>query len=157
MRTHNHLLENVEGCDGFKTGYFSKAGFSIAATAKRNGVRLIAIVMGSKNRKVRDAKATELLNKGFAKVPARPTAAIPVVAETAVTKQQESSPLPTISPQENQSPADLPQNEVSTTDNSDSGWLKFFMGIGVGLLLYAAFDFSRIKRRGRGNRRIRKY
>ena len=72
MRTHNHLLEQVAGCDGFKTGYFTAAGFSIAATAKRDGVRIIAVVMGSKDRKVRDAKAIELLAKGFAMVPTRP-------------------------------------------------------------------------------------
>jgi D-alanyl-D-alanine carboxypeptidase (penicillin-binding protein 5/6) len=35
MRTHNHLLTEVEGCDGFKTGYFGVAGFSIAVTAAR--------------------------------------------------------------------------------------------------------------------------
>ncbi len=41
-------------------------GFSIAATAKRGGRRIIAIVMGSKDRKVRDAQATQLLARGFA-------------------------------------------------------------------------------------------
>ncbi len=66
MRTHNHLLENLAGCDGLKTGYFSAAGFSIAATAKRDGKRVIAIVLGSEDRKVRDAKARELIEKGFA-------------------------------------------------------------------------------------------
>ncbi len=68
MRTHNHLLKEVSGCDGFKTGYFTKAGFSIAATAKRNGVRIITVVMGSKSRKVRDATAKKLLNMAFAKI-----------------------------------------------------------------------------------------
>ncbi len=69
MRNHNHLLEKVEGCDGFKTGYFKAAGFSIIATAKRKGRRIIAIIMGSSDRKVRDAQATELLARGFAAVP----------------------------------------------------------------------------------------
>ena len=73
MRTHNHLLENVSGCDGLKTGYFRAAGFSIAATAKRNGKRVIAIVLGSKDRKVRDAKARELIENGFRQLPTRPT------------------------------------------------------------------------------------
>ncbi len=41
MRNHNHLLDTVTGCDGFKTGYFQAAGFSIVATAKRGGVRLL--------------------------------------------------------------------------------------------------------------------
>ncbi len=78
MRTHNHLLKSVAGCDGFKTGYFTAAGFSIVATARRDGVRIIAMVLGSQDRKIRDAKATELLAKGFALVPPRPeTKAIP--------------------------------------------------------------------------------
>ena len=72
MRTHNHLLKTVDGCDGFKTGYFKAAGFSIVTTAKRNGVRIIAIVLGSKDRKIRDAKASELLAKGFAKIVIQP-------------------------------------------------------------------------------------
>ena len=69
MQTHNHLLGNFEGCDGFKTGYFKSAGYSIAATAVRNGVRVIALVMGSEGREVRDAKAKELLAKGFLAAP----------------------------------------------------------------------------------------
>ena len=65
MRSHNHLLKTMEGCDGLKTGYFRQAGFSIAATAQKGGVRAIAIVLGSSDRKVRDAKARELLSKGL--------------------------------------------------------------------------------------------
>ena len=147
MRTHNHLLKTVDGCDGFKTGYFTKAGFSIAATAKRKGVRLIAIVMGSKNRKVRDAKAMELLNTAFAKVPPRP--------ETTAVTIQETPAL------ENTAPAtitksSLPQPETKTETKPYSGWLNFFMGVVVGFLLFAAFDFFRIKRKNTDYRRRKK-
>lgn len=65
MRNHNPLLATFEGCDGFKTGYYKKAGFSIAATAERNGQRVIAVVLGSADKKVRNEKAAELLSKGF--------------------------------------------------------------------------------------------
>ncbi len=65
MRTHNHLLGAVDGCDGLKTGYFVNAGFSIAATAVRNGQRVIVVILGSSDRKVRDAKAAELIAKAF--------------------------------------------------------------------------------------------
>jgi len=78
MINHNPLLGEVEGCDGFKTGYFSAAGFSIVATAKRNGRRVIAVVMGSKTKEARNAKAKELLAKGFLELPPyqpEPTAA----------------------------------------------------------------------------------
>jgi D-alanyl-D-alanine carboxypeptidase (penicillin-binding protein 5/6) len=78
MTTHNHLLGQIEGCDGFKTGYFIAAGYSIAVTAARNGQRVIVVVLGSLDRKGRDAKAAELVAKGFAALPANPPAASPV-------------------------------------------------------------------------------
>ena len=70
MRTHNHLLGHVDGCDGLKTGYITQSGFSIAVTAARHGQRVIVIVFDSTALKVRDAKAAELLAKGFAALPA---------------------------------------------------------------------------------------
>jgi len=66
MLTHNHLLGHVKGCDGLKTGYIARAGFSIAVTASRDNQRLIAIVLDSVDSKTRDAKARELVEKGFA-------------------------------------------------------------------------------------------
>jgi D-alanyl-D-alanine carboxypeptidase (penicillin-binding protein 5/6) len=66
MRTHNHLLSQVQGCDGLKTGYITQAGYSIAVTAARNGQRVIVVVLDSADRKTRDAKAAELVTKGFA-------------------------------------------------------------------------------------------
>ena len=65
MRNHNHLLGHFAGCDGFKTGYFRAAGFSIAATAQKNGNRVIAVVMGSVHRQMRDARTRDLLAKGL--------------------------------------------------------------------------------------------
>ncbi len=67
MRTHNPFLkEGLAGCDGFKTGYTAAAGWSIIVTAKREGRRVIVVVLGSEGRKLRDAKARELLNMAFA-------------------------------------------------------------------------------------------
>lgn len=65
MRTHNHLLKSFDGCDGLKTGYFFAGGYSIAATAHKNGLRAIAVVLGSKNYKTRDRKTREVLSKGL--------------------------------------------------------------------------------------------
>ncbi|MBI2441808.1 MAG: D-alanyl-D-alanine carboxypeptidase [Lentisphaerae bacterium] len=69
MRSHNHLLGRVEGCDGLKTGYFSLAGYSSIVTARRGANRIIAVIMGSTSRNLRDAKAAELLAKGFLLMP----------------------------------------------------------------------------------------
>jgi len=74
MQTHNHLLGHLDGCDGLKTGYIEIAGYSIAVTANRAGRRVVVLVMGSKDRKVRDAKAAEIVNKAFAALPAAPMA-----------------------------------------------------------------------------------
>jgi D-alanyl-D-alanine carboxypeptidase (penicillin-binding protein 5/6) len=72
LLSHNRLLKSVEGCDGLKTGYYRAAGFSIAATAERNGRRVIAVVMGCQSRPVRDEKTRELLEQAFMNLPALP-------------------------------------------------------------------------------------
>lgn len=68
MVTHNHLVGRVKGCDGLKTGYISASGFSIVVTAAREGRRLLVVVLDSQDMKTRDAKAAELLEKGFAEL-----------------------------------------------------------------------------------------
>lgn len=65
MQTHNGLLKRVRGCDGFKTGYYKLAGYSIAATAQRDGKRVIAAVMGSTSKQARDNAAVQLIEEGF--------------------------------------------------------------------------------------------
>lgn len=77
MRSHNHLLANVEGCDGLKTGFINAAGFSVAATAYRNGQRVVVVVLDSLDRKTRDAKAAEIFSRSFAALNATPQPAAP--------------------------------------------------------------------------------
>lgn len=61
----NGLLGTYEGADGLKTGHLNAAGYNLVATAKQGERRLIAVVMGAKSEKSREAIATELLNYGF--------------------------------------------------------------------------------------------
>lgn len=68
MRNHNNLMRRFSGMDGLKTGFYRAAGFSIVTTAKRNNLRLIAVVMGSPTAKIRDSIAEEKLKKHFALV-----------------------------------------------------------------------------------------
>lgn len=72
MDNHNNLLGKVAGVDGLKTGFTNGAGFCIAATAARNGRRVIVVTMGSESSKVRDFAVTELIERGFAALPAAP-------------------------------------------------------------------------------------
>ncbi len=84
MGNHNHLLGVVEGCDGLKTGYFARAGFSIVATAERKDTRIIAVVLGSQFRQTRDRKARELLAQGFVLLPMLPPPEPAITAAVAV-------------------------------------------------------------------------
>lgn len=61
----NKLLKSYQGADGLKTGYTKEAGYCIVSTAKRNGLRLIAIVLKESNPKVRNQEVSQLLDYGF--------------------------------------------------------------------------------------------
>lgn len=70
----NRLLVTYPGVDGLKTGYTSQAGYCITATVAREGMRLIAVVMGAPSAKVRNADASALLSYGFANYEVVPVA-----------------------------------------------------------------------------------
>ena len=61
----NKILREYEGADGLKTGHTDNAQYCLAATAKRNDIRLIAIVLGENDSKVRNKETKELLDYGF--------------------------------------------------------------------------------------------
>ncbi|ODN42768.1 D-alanyl-D-alanine carboxypeptidase family protein [Piscirickettsia litoralis] len=61
----NRLLWHFEGADGVKTGYTKDAGYCLISSAKRDGMRLIAVVMGSKNERARVNESQKLLTYGF--------------------------------------------------------------------------------------------
>ncbi len=62
----NRLIRFYKGANGLKTGYTSRAKFCISATAKREGMQLIAVVMASPTSNERNATAVKLLDYGFA-------------------------------------------------------------------------------------------
>ena len=61
----NKLLRNYEGCTGLKTGSTSTALFNLSATATRNDLSLIAVVMRADTSSIRFAEAKTLLDYGF--------------------------------------------------------------------------------------------
>ena len=62
----NRLVRFYEGCDGFKTGSTDAAKFCVSATAEKNGMRLIAVVLGCENSQTRFNEARSMLEYGFA-------------------------------------------------------------------------------------------
>jgi D-alanyl-D-alanine carboxypeptidase len=67
MKNHNWLLDRYAGADGIKTGFIRASGFNLAASAERDGIRLIAVVMGTRSPRARDLHTMGLLERGFEK------------------------------------------------------------------------------------------
>lgn len=62
----NRLLWTDPAVDGLKTGYTDSAGYGLVASAKKNGMRLISVVLGSSSEHSRADESLRLLNYGFA-------------------------------------------------------------------------------------------
>ena len=80
----NKLIRRYDGATGLKTGYTASAGYCISATAEREGMELIAVVMKGETADKRNADAKALLNYGFSAyalvsaAPEKPLPALPV-------------------------------------------------------------------------------
>lgn len=61
----NKLVRFYKGADGLKTGYTEDAGYCLTATAKRNGMRLITVVMGEPESSKRNSETMKMLDYGF--------------------------------------------------------------------------------------------
>lgn len=64
----NKLLKHCEGMDGLKTGYTSKAGYNLTSTVKRNGIRILTVVMNEKSIQERSQDTIKLVNYAFSKL-----------------------------------------------------------------------------------------
>ena len=80
----NKLVRYYDGCTGLKTGYTERAGYCISATAEKDGMELIAVIMKGETADKRNEDAKALLNYGFSTyqltdiTPADPLPALPV-------------------------------------------------------------------------------
>lgn len=61
----NRLLFKDDSVDGLKTGHTSEAGYCLVASAKKNGMRLISVVMGTSSQSAREIETQKLLSYGF--------------------------------------------------------------------------------------------
>ncbi len=65
QHNRNTLLWRDPSVDGFKTGHTQAAGYCLVSSAKRNGMRLIAVVMGTESQKARADESQKLFNYGY--------------------------------------------------------------------------------------------
>ncbi|MFZ5496269.1 MAG: D-alanyl-D-alanine carboxypeptidase family protein [Verrucomicrobiota bacterium] len=123
MRNHNNLLGKIAGVDGLKTGYTQSAGYCLSATAERNGRRIIAVIMGSfgpgrsiDKGRARDLKAIELIDRGFAALPAG-TAGVKTTPDStpmAAASPAKAGELPTVKTDKT-APAAAPAEQQTST------------------------------------------
>ncbi len=87
----NKLVRFYAGATGLKTGFTSKAGYCLSASASREGMELIAVVMGAESSKDRFAACKSMLDYGFANyalvTPEEPEESVPVKLGTEETVQ----------------------------------------------------------------------
>lgn len=66
-RNHNRLLGRVKGVNGIKTGYIRASGFNLLSNVESGGRHVVAVVMGGKTGRSRNAHMTTLINRHFKK------------------------------------------------------------------------------------------
>lgn len=115
MRNHNNLLGKLAGVDGLKTGFTRGAGYCLAATAQRNGRRLIAVTMGSPQSQVRDLEIAHLFEKAFANLPPVPTIIPGESPQPSATATPAPAPAP-VSPAATTAPSPSPAAPTATDD-----------------------------------------
>jgi D-alanyl-D-alanine carboxypeptidase len=63
LRSHNRLIGKIQGVDGIKTGYINASGFNLVTSAKHNGRSIVAVVMGGRTARSRDAHMRDLIHR----------------------------------------------------------------------------------------------
>ncbi len=94
MRNHNNLLGRIEGMDGIKTGYTRASGFNLLSSVKRDGRRIMAVVLGGRSAGIRDNIMANLIEEHIENASASRTAA-PLVAERDVEETPKRRPMVT--------------------------------------------------------------
>lgn len=99
---HNRLLGRVKGVNGIKTGYIRAAGFNLVTSVQRDGRYIVAVVMGGRTGRSRNAQMVKLINKYLPRASKGPKTAPALVARPArhtfVAAKLDKVPLPARKP-----------------------------------------------------------
>jgi D-alanyl-D-alanine carboxypeptidase len=79
IRNHNHLLGQVKGVDGIKTGYTDASGYNLTSSVRRDERHIVAVVMGGSSNGARDARMRHLIEEHISQASKERTA--PVIVE----------------------------------------------------------------------------
>ena len=114
IANHNNLLRSYAGADGIKTGYIRAVGYNLAASAMRNGRRIVAVVLGGKTAGQRNVRMTALLDRGFQQLLIAGNATAPAVASA-------TPPFPLPKPDSPQIDVALAQSPTLTLAETGQG------------------------------------
>ncbi len=92
MRNHNHLLGEVGGVDGIKTGYTRASGFNLVTSVHRDGRYLVAVVLGGRSASERDERMRELIGAHIKEATLRHVAA-PIAEKSEPRAEPQPAPL----------------------------------------------------------------
>ena len=115
ITNHNRLLQKMPGVDGLKTGFTNAAGFNLAASAVRDGRRLITVVMGGSSTAARDENVEDLLNAGFDVLAKRKLGQTITIAANMREPDEASGPV--LRPATEQGSGDQSGLQVAVVDN----------------------------------------
>ncbi len=101
----NGLLHWLEGVDGFKTGYTRASGYNLVVSAKRDGRRIIAVVLGGASNKSRNAHMQDLIERSFTSIGVQPMTSVAPVMVSATKRKTVKKPVPSASPMKTASAA----------------------------------------------------
>lgn len=65
FNTHNHVAKDYPGADGIKTGYINASGFNLVTSVRRDGYSIVAVVLGGRTSRSRDAHMKDLLSRSL--------------------------------------------------------------------------------------------
>ncbi len=128
MANHNHLMEQVDGMDGIKTGYTRSSGFNLLSSVNRNGHWLVSVVLGGKTRLGRDRVMADLIESQIDKCSTSRTApmiaenpALEHVAEAVPVIAHESDPAPPVEGVDDESAEERPAalDRAATPDEGE--------------------------------------
>ena len=94
IRNHDHLLGQVEGVDGIKTGFTRASGFNLVTSVHRDGRYVVAVVLGGRSGFQRDAHMRELISAHIKEASLQRTA--PAIAEQAAPEPQQAAVTKTV-------------------------------------------------------------
>ena len=126
VRGHNHLLGNVAGVDGIKTGYINASGFNIVTSVHRGNRYLVAVVFGGRTARARDARVESLIAQNFDKASTRRGAPAEGAQDMPVAKAEPKlepvkAAAPALAPFKTVEEAAAAHNEVAAIDMPRTG------------------------------------